>query len=92
MSKIPRSLHSLALHLNTANEIEKIAKALPSKTSFGHDQISNVMLKSIISAISTPLSIIFNQSILTRKFPQKMKQAEVVPLYKGKEMDLMVNY
>ena len=50
------------------------------------------MLKSIITAISIPLSIVFNQSILTGKFPHKMKQAEVVPLYKGKDMDLVINY
>ena len=87
LSKIPRTLHSLALHSTSALETEKIAMALPSKTSFGHDKISNVMLKSIITAISTPLSIVFNQSISTGKFPQKMKQAEVVPLYKGKDMD-----
>ena len=66
--------------------------ALPSKTSFGYDKISNIMLKSIIPAISTPLSIVFNQSISTGKFPQKMKQAEVVLLYKGKDMDLVINY
>ena len=92
LSKIPRTLQSLALHSTSASEIEKIAMALPSKTSFGHDKISNVMLKSIITAISIPLSIVFNQSISTGKFPQKMKQAEVVPLYKGKDMDLVINY
>ena len=92
LSKIPRTLRSQALHSTSALEIEKIAMALPSKTSFGYDKISNIMLKSIISAISTPLSIVFNQSISTGKFPQKMKQAEVVPLYKGKDMDLVINY
>ena len=92
LSKIPRTLQSLALHSTSASEIEKITMALPSKTSFGDDKISNVMLKSIIPAISIPLSIVFNQSILTGKFPHKMKQAEVVPLYKGKDMDLVVNY
>ena len=92
LSKIPRTLQSLALHSASASEIEKITMALPSKTSFGHDKISNVMLKSIIPAISIPLSIVFNQSILTGKFPHKMKQAEVVPLYKRKDMDLVVNY
>ena len=66
--------------------------ALASKTSYGHDKISNVMLKSIIPAISHPLSIIFNQSIASGKIPSKMKQAEVVPLYKGKDMDLVINY
>ena len=71
LSKIPRTLQSLALHSTSASEIEKIAMALPSKTSFGYDKISNVMLKSIITAISIPLSIVFNQSILTGKFPQK---------------------
>ena len=76
LSKIPRTLQSLALHSTSALEIEKIAMALPSKTSFGYDKISNVMLKSIKTAISTPLSIVFNQSISTGKFPQKMKQAE----------------
>ena len=73
LSKIPRTLHSLALHSTSALEIEKIAMALPSKTSCGYDKISNVMLKSIITAISIPLSIVFNQSISTGKFPQKMK-------------------
>ena len=92
LSKIPRTLQSLALHSTSALEIEKITMALPSKTSFRHDKISNVMLKSIITAISIPLSIVFNQSILTGKFPHKMKQAEVVPLYKGKDMDLVINY
>ena len=92
LSKIPRTLRSLALHSTSALEIEKITMALPSKTSFRYDKISNVMLKSLIPPISTPLSIVFNQSISTRKFPQKMKQAEVVPLYKGKDMDLVVNY
>ena len=52
LSKIPRTLQSLALHSTSASEIEKITMALPSKTSFGHDKISNVMLKSIIPAIS----------------------------------------
>ena len=92
LSKIPRTLQSLALHSTPASEIEKIAMVLPSKTSFRYDKISNVMLKSIITAISTPLSIVFNQSISTGKFPQKMKQAEVVPLYKGKDMDLVISY
>ena len=92
LSKIPGTLRSLALHSTSALEIEKIAITLPSKTSFGYDKISNIMLKSIIPGISTPLSIVFNQSISTGKFLQKMKQAEVVSLYRGKDMDSVINY
>ena len=35
---------------------------------------------------------IFNQSIAEGKFPSEMKNAEVIPLYKGKEFDKVVNY
>ena len=62
------------------------------KTSSGHDHISNVVLKALYESILYPLSIIFNQLINTRKFPQMMKIAEIVPLYKGKEDDLVINY
>ena len=36
--------------------------------------------------------VIFNQSILTGTFPDKMKIAEIIPLYKGKERDEVINY
>ena len=39
-----------------------------------------------------PLSFIFNQSILEGTFPDQMKKAEVIPLYKGKDSDQLVNY
>ena len=35
--------------------------------------------------------MIFNQSLSTGEFPNLMKLAEVVPLYKGKEFDLVIN-
>ena len=34
----------------------------------------------------------YNQSLLKGKFPELMKIVEVIPLYKGKERDLVVNY
>ena len=73
-------------------EVENLIKALPNKMSSGHDEINNVMLKSLCSAISYPLQLIFNQSIATGIFPDKMKIAEVIPLYKGKQRDLVINY
>ena len=45
------------------------------------------MLHNFIST-----SLIFNQSIATGVFPDKMKIAEVIPLYKGKQRDYMINY
>ena len=73
-------------------EIEKIIKLLPHKTSYGHNKVSNTLLKSLSTSISYPLQVIFNQSIYQGVFPDKMKLAEIVPLYKGKEYDLIINY
>ena len=36
--------------------------------------------------------MIFNQSIRDGEFPILMKRAKVVPLYKDKEFDLVINY
>ena len=36
--------------------------------------------------------VIFNQSIIDGIFPDQMKIAEILPLYKGKESDQLVNY
>ena len=73
-------------------EIDKIIRELPNKTSYGHDEISNTMLKALRTSITFPLCHIFNQSLQEGKFPERMKWMEVIPLYKGKSMDVMVNY
>ena len=49
-------------------------------------------MKSLNEAISLLLCRIFNQSIMEGRFPELMKLAEVVPLYKSKEMDIVINY
>ena len=92
VSDIPRMLNSLIVRNIKHTDIEKIIKSLPAKTSSGHDGISNKLLKDLNCTISYPLSIIFNQSLETGIFPEKMKIAEIVPLYKSKEEDKVINY
>ena len=50
------------------------------------------MLKYLSDSISFPLMIIFNQSIAQGHFPDSMKKAEIIPLFKGKEWDQVINY
>ena len=73
-------------------EVNKLIANLLSKTSSGHDNISNILLKSLQTSLSYPLTIIMNQSLETGVFPDQMKLAEVIPLYKNKAMDHLVNY
>ena len=76
----------------TQMEITKLIHNLPNKSSHGHDMISNELLKSLNKSISYPLLIIFNQLLGEGIFPNLMKLAEVIPLYKGKESNKVVNY
>ena len=73
-------------------EVEKIIMDLPNKTSHSHDKISHILLKELCKSILFPLCAIFNQSLAEGNFPDEMKKAEIIPLYKGKEFDKVVNY
>ena len=85
-------VNSIVLLQTTQLEVAKIIKGLPNKTSSGHNQINNMLLKKLSDTISYPLTIIFNQSISQGIFPDTMKLAEVIPLHKGRETDQTVNY
>ena len=74
------------------SEVEKLISALPNKTSSRHDQVSNKILKDLGNTISFPLSLIFNQSLESGVFPDLMKVAKVIPLYKGQDQDQLINY
>ena len=92
LDKIESSTKTLFLHPCTENEIETLIKNLPYKTSSGHDNISNVLLKKISKNIKFPLCIIFNKSMEQGKFPEAMKMADVSPLYKSKDQNECTNY
>ena len=90
--KIERNTRTLFMNPCTELELQKLIKNLPLKTSSGHDNISNVLLKSIGDYLVTPLTKIFNDSIQLGIFPEIMKLADIVPLYKSKEKYLETNY
>ena len=92
LKQIPRTMGGLVLRCTSVTEIEDLIRRMPHKVSYGHDRISNSMLKNLCTSISYPLQVIFNQSIDQGIFPSKMKLAEVIPLYKGKEHDKVINY
>ena len=82
----------MVLTPTTVHEIDTLIKKLPNKSSNGFDNISNIMLKSLRTSITFLLCHIFNTSLMEGSFPDRMKVAEIIPLYKSKEMDNMINY
>ena len=62
------------------------------KKSQDIEGISIELLEYISTAISTPLSHIFNLSLSTGIFPSKLKTSRTVPIHKTGHADLCDNY
>lgn len=75
-----------------ADAVTKIINGLKCKSSFGIDGLSNILLKSIKEYISEPIALIINQSFRTSIFPDKLKIAKVLPLFKKGDATSLTNY
>ena len=92
INNIPNNPATIYLNPTNRSELATLINNLPNKTSKGYDEISNVMLKTLHLSITGPLTLIFNKSLTEGFFPDLMKYADVVPLYKSKEHYLTNNY
>ena len=92
LAQIRRNQTSIFFEPTSIMEINKLLKGLPNKSSSGHDNVNNLLLKEIAEQITPILELLFNESLLTGHFPEKMKIADIVPLYKAKEHDIVDNY
>ena len=63
-------------------EISDIISALKSGKSLGPNSIPMKILKCLSKLISSPLSQIINESFQSGIFPDKMKSAKVMPIFK----------
>jgi hypothetical protein len=76
----------------TMKRIVNIINKMKSKSSSGHDGISNKILKKIKLEISPKLEYLFKKSLQTGIFPDSLKIARVMPLYKKGSMTDITNY
>jgi hypothetical protein len=76
----------------TRQEIENIISSLKTKDSVGYDKIPMQILKSSSPYISTPINVICNKILSTRKFPDRLKYSIVKLLYKQRNKRDMPNY
>ena len=88
-----KEIHSsfTLMHIDEA-AINKIIYNLPPKSSSGCDGISSKMLKVIAPAIIKPLTLLINQVLNTGTFPDKLKIATVIPIFKKGDPSLFKNY
>ena len=72
--------------------VRKTIQNLPSKNSCGLDGISSKLIKIIEPAIIKPLTLLINQVLNTGIFPDELKIAKVIPLFKKYDPTLLKNY
>lgn len=84
--------HSMFLDPVATEEVVSIAKKLKPKISSGPDEISSKLLINTITEISIPITHIVNRSLQTGIFPDGLKCAKVIPIYKASDKSQMNNY
>ena len=89
---LPR-FNSKTLYLEpvTSSEIIKVILNLSNKAG-GVDKINVKILKSIVIYITEPLEHIFNLCIIKSIWPNILKTAEIIPIYKNSDKTNAANY
>ena len=76
----------------SSNHIARIIRNLDPNNVHGHDMISISMLKICCASISKPLEIIFKSCIEKCQFPNERNKANVVPVHKKGDKQVLRNY
>ena len=83
LTYVKRVEQNLLLGRITEAEISRFVLKMKPKHSCGCDGISNDLLRKIIHTIKAPLCYVLNQSLISGLFPEDMKIAKVVCLFKS---------
>lgn len=83
---------SMFLYSVSKEEVEKVVKSLKNNKSPGIDNISSFLVKNIFPKIGDVLTYIINLSFSTGIFPEKLKEALVIPIFKSNSKELCNNY
>ena len=73
-------------------EILHTTTNLKASTSEGYDNVSTKLLRQTVKEVATPLAHIVNLSLSHGIFPNDMKLAKIVPIFKNGNTKLFNNY
>ena len=83
---------SISLQPLTVSELNNIVKSFNANKAPGHDNISIKIIHQSFQKIAQPLVTIINTSLSTSAFPESLKIAKVIPVFKAGDPTLFSNY
>ena len=101
--EIPQSQRSFEMYLRESDssfeevtlsdeEVKRAFFSLKGGKSPGFDEINNDIIKQNFNSLLVPLKYIFDLSLKSGIFPEKMKIARVKQVFKSGDTALMTNY
>ena len=85
-------IHNFTFQLISEENTMLVLNHLKSKPSCGYDGISTKLLKVCKHQICKPLTLVINQMLSNGIFPDDLKIAKVIPLFKKGDQSLLNNY
>ncbi|XP_055623143.1 uncharacterized protein LOC129766593 [Toxorhynchites rutilus septentrionalis] len=76
----------------TPNDVLSALKKLDISKGAGTDRLPPTFLKECAESMMTPLSLIFNRSLIERSFPTMWKTASITPVHKSGGTHIVDNY
>ena len=87
-----RQINNFIFRFVSEKEVAKSINTLSLKKAAGYDELPAKFIKMTSKALIGPLTLLINRSILENQFPDKMKKANISPLYKKKDKLNKDNY
>ena len=79
-------------HSFSQDYIGKLIDNLKNKASYGHDNISNILIKRAKEVLIEPLTLLVNQMLKSGHFPSELKISRVKPLFEKGDPSEFSNY
>lgn len=83
---LPRDISNSILHASNLSldreQVNKALKRVNIDKGPGSDNIPPILISRCADALTTPILILFNRSLREGRFPDKWKEAHIVPIFK----------
>jgi hypothetical protein len=89
---VPKATHSFFMHRTNKSEILRIISDLKKRSSPGLDGITPAILQICRDQLVDHLVLLVNESLSTGIFPDQLKIAKIVPVYKSECKKNVSNY